>query len=161
MRWIVALATTALAGCGGAWSDVTGSIGATSFGEPQTVFHGGSYIFIADAEIDCLDLAWVAKSYKDDQRPEGAEDLSFNAVQFAFDDEIVAGTHSAESGGDLGVWGIVASDGGFDPMRAQSGTLTIESVGDREDPVVGELNVGFAQGALEGAFETERCVNLR
>jgi hypothetical protein len=59
------ISTISLSACGGDPLLIEGSVAGEGMSEALTAFWGGRYIIFADAELECIDLAWVHHSYSD------------------------------------------------------------------------------------------------
>jgi hypothetical protein len=122
------------------------------------VFHGGPYILLFDREIDCMDTAFVAKSYIDGSAP---TDVEFVALQFQTDAEaFVAGVGSVEGDAPIAAYGLI-NEGGFELERGREGTLTITDVDEDYAWIEGSFEIAFTEGSVEGTFDSEYCRNMQ
>jgi len=127
-------------------------------GEALTAFWGGRYIMFADAELDCIDLAWVHHSYSDAAPP---TDLKLNILQFTFSrgDDVFEGNFSVEGQTEVNGRFMLTGPNGYEEYRARSGFLNISEVAGHGD-ATGTFDIGFEEGSLNGEFTAEWCVNL-
>jgi hypothetical protein len=144
-------------GCGGGsgFATVSGTIGEASFNDAVTVMHGDSFIVLFDRDIDCLDVAWVAKTYTDGQAP--TED-AFVGLQFTFDNAPQVGTQSVAGDSAVSAWGLDNRDA-FALDRGREGIITLDEVSEKK--IVGTFEVAFANSGVSGSFESAYCRNLR
>jgi len=161
MRWTALCALALACGCDSDGSAVvSGTIGEFDFMEAPTVMHGGPYLILFDRTVECLDMAWVNKVYSESEPPAS---FDFVALEFAnVDDGWWVANFSLGGGAGVSALGLMLEDDEFEWIRGREGTLNITEVGDREqDPVVGEFEVTFGEGAVTGEFESAYCRNLR
>ncbi len=154
-----------LVGCGGASSEISGSAGGVDFEDTRFVYFGGPYVVISTIEVECLDLAWVARNYEEGVAP---TDLDTALVQFAFADnpdadlDMLEGRHAVAP--DAGVTSTVVSvvNGAATFTTATAGLFTVDTL-DEEDLAEGVLEaVTFEDGgSVSGSYTAEWCRNLR
>jgi len=152
------LSTISLSACGGAGSVIEGSVAGEGLSEPLTAFWGGRYIIFADAELECIDLAWVHHSYSDSAPP---TDLTLNALQFTFSrgDDVFEGNFSVEGQAEVNGRFMLTGPNGYDEYRARSGFLNISEVSGHSN-AVGTFDLEFEEGNMSGEFDIEWCINL-
>jgi hypothetical protein len=158
MHWVgAAMALGLLAGCG-AHADVTGTIDGKGFDNVKAVYHGGPFLFFFDRDFDCIDTAFISRSYIDGEPP---LDTPFVALQFGIDGEgpYVPSTYSVEGDSPITTYGLDNTGGDFNLIRAREGTLTIESVSPNH--VEGSFDISFTEDHVSGTFRTEYCRNMQ
>ncbi len=151
------LALTLLTGCE-LETTIDGDVAGFDIGSVGTMFWGGKYLFFADEELDCVDLAWVHHTYSSGVDPVG-EDVT--GLQFTFLDDPEAYTGFFSIGADAPISAkLLAVEGGaFTEFRGRSGTLTIDEL-EASDLASGTFEVDFDDGTLSGTWEADYCVNL-
>ena len=151
---LVLLAT----GCAGPYAIVDGDVAGKGLADINTVMFGGPFIVISDAELDCLDVAFVTRHYS---QGEAVTDFDFRLLQFAFSDpEVYAGVFNLAGEASVTAKYLVQSDGAFAEYRGREGILEVDSYTE-DKGAVGIFNVNFDEGALEGEYEAEWCRNLK
>lgn len=147
-----------MAGC----SDPTlieGSVAGFSLDEPATLYFGGPFVSFSKSALTCMDMAFTARVYTEGQAP---TDFDFVGLQFAFDDDaIVEGVFSVEGDAAVHAKVLVVEGGAFSEYRAETGTLTIDTL-DEDKLVEGSFQVGFGEdGSLSTSyFSAEWCLNM-
>ncbi len=151
-----------LAGCGAPPAAVSGTAGGITFEASTSAFFGGPYVVIANGEVDCVDLAWIRRSYEDGVAP---TDSSVQLLQFAFNGD--SSPTVAEGRVAVGVAANVSATlvkvAGDTPTfsRAEGGFLDIDTV-EAESEAVGSFEgLAFEDGTLSGTFTATWCRNLR
>ena len=90
--------------------------------------------------------------------------MDFNGVQFYFTDAkqegggIRIGTFDVSGEGVVSSRGLLNVDTFTNPL-GREGTLTV--LESEDDVVSGGFSIGFAEGAVQGEFESEFCRNLK
>jgi hypothetical protein len=152
----------ALTGCASdPESTVTGTAGGITFGETATAYFGGPFLVVSAQPIDCMDLAFVVKSYEDGVAATD-EDVAF--LQFAFGQtDVATGRTAVDVGASVSatVVNIVGDASRY--TRAESGLLVVDAVDPSEDGLAtGSFeDVTFEDGTLAGTFTATWCRNLR
>ncbi len=148
-----------LTACAEPAATVSGAAGGVTFGETDHAYFGGPYLVISPDELDCLDLAWVQRSYEDGIAPtEGDARL----LQFAFATDTVTegrvgiGIAAAASATVVNVTGGTATF-----TRAEGGFLDIDAVETETEATGSFEGLAFEDGTLSGSFTATWCRNLR
>ncbi len=139
-------------------STIDGSVAGFDMPTVATMNWGGKYLFFADEELDCVDLAWVHHTYSSGVDPAGQDLIG---LQFTFLDDPEAYTGFFSIGADAPISAkLLAIEGGaFTEFRGREGTLTIDEL-EAEGVASGSFEVTFDDGTLSGTWETDYCVNL-
>ncbi len=137
---------------------VDGEVAGKGLTDINTVMFGGPFIVISDAELDCLDVAFVTRHYS---QGEAVTDFDFRLLQFAFSDpEVYAGIFNLAGEASVTAKYLIQSDGAFAEYRGREGNLEVDDY--QEDQfALGIFNVSFDEGTLEGEYEAEWCRNLK
>ena len=61
---------------------IDGAVDGYKLSEIQTAYYGGPFVIFATEPFDCMDMAWVARSY--DVYGEAPVDVDMNFLQIAF-----------------------------------------------------------------------------
>jgi hypothetical protein len=145
-------------GCAGSTATVEGTVAGQSFGDINTVMFGGPFIIIVDADLDCIDVAWVTRHY---EQGEAVTDFDFQMLQFAYSDPNVSeGIFNMT--GEASVTGkfVFQKDGALAEFRGREGTLQVDNI-EADDNAVGLFDLGFDEGSFSGEFTAEWCRNLK
>lgn len=146
------------AGCGGSYAIVDGEVAGKGLADINTVMFGGPFIIFTDAELDCLDVAFVTRHYS---QGESVTDFDFRLLQFAFTDpEVYAGVFNLAGEASVTAKFLVQTDGAFAEYRGREGILEVDDY--QEDQLaLGIFDVSFDEGTLSGEYEAEWCRNLK
>ena len=143
-------------------ASISGKVDGTGI-NAVTAYWGGPYLVIADADFDCIDMAWAREAYDDDEANEVDTDEGFKAVQFTYESSEVEESKLSIRTRDAPAlaWFLNVDDGEAASTQATSGTIDLTM---DEDKVWAEgtfdLTFGDA-GSLEGEFVAENCINLK
>jgi hypothetical protein len=156
MRFVIPL--LALSACG-AGADLEGTVGTFDLDDVNTAFFGGPFIFMSDVTWDCLDLAWVSRTY--DEGGAAGDGRDFNAVQFAYSgSEVEAGTWNVAGEAAVSAAFLHQASEAFSAWDGRGGNLVVDALD--ADWAEGSLDaVRFEAGQLDGTFTVEWCRNLK
>ncbi len=148
-----------LVGCGDPAATLSGSAGGLTFSETDSAYFGGPFLVFSNEPLDCLELAWVQRSYQDGVAP---TDSDVKILQFTFaGDAIATGRVSIGTGAAATATVVNVTDGAPTYTRAESGFLDIDSL-EEQETLVGSFDaVTFTDGTLTGDFTATWCRNLR
>ncbi len=143
--------------CGPPATTISGTVAGYALEAPATTYFGGQYLFFADVELDCKDVAWVNSYYSVTEPP---TDRDLVALQFTFvDDDVFPGLFSLAPGGPVSAKLLVLEGGAFSIFTARDGTLQVDEVTEK-DAAAGSFVASFDDGELEGTYATTWCQNL-
>ena len=148
-------------GCGGGtFADISGSVegvklNATSF------YHGGPFLVFTSRESECLDMAWVERGSKFSSGEEPPTDYDMVSLLFTYaNDEVVAENVSVDGQSLVDARLIVVSGGAMTVYDTAGGFIDVTEI-DKKDHVIGNFDLSFDNGSLQGDFEVEYCNNLK
>tara|TARA_B100000575_G_C22919241_1_gene533342 strand:+ start:235 stop:729 length:495 start_codon:yes stop_codon:yes gene_type:complete len=158
-RFISYFSALWLAGCGGSFAEINGSVDGLKT-DGMSAFWGGPFLVFVNTEMECDQLSWVDDKYSLDT-DELLTDKTFNALQFTYASaEIQDGKLSiAPNNSPATGWFIASKRGQADTYKSTTGNLdtTLE-----DDRLSGTFDVSFGEsGSLDGEFEVEKCNNLK
>lgn len=144
-----------LLGCNPTIMEVSGSIEGNSF-TPLTAFYGGPFITFLSIEIDCKELYWVDKIYRNGEAPYQRD---LEALQINFNDsDVVLGTYS--TGGEAPIRSSFLDINGdaFEVVTSTDGLLTVTDVDG--EWASGTFDLSFGDDIMSGDFMIPFCTNL-
>jgi hypothetical protein len=150
MLWLLGLLA-----CSPEYIEFSGSIGGKSL-TPLTAFFGGPYLVFFSKEIDCKEMYWVTKIYRNGEAP---YDHDLEAFQIGFNDSnVVTGTYS--TGGEAPIRASFFSIAGdaFEVVTSTDGTLTMTDVTD--EYATGSFALTFGGDVMSADFTIPYCTNL-
>ena len=151
MLWLMTLL-----GCSGDVMDFTGGVGGSNF-TPLTGFFGGEYIIFFDEPIDCKEMYWVTKIYRNGDAP---YDETVKAFQVTYNDsEVVAGTYSVGGEAPITAQFLDIAGDSFSTTKATEGSIIVNDVV-AESSVDGTFAFAFGEDTMEGTFNVSWCINL-
>jgi hypothetical protein len=142
-------------GCNPTIMEVSGSIDGNSF-TPMTAFYGGPYIAFFSVEIDCKEMYWLDKIYRNGEAP---YERDLEALQINFNDsDVVLGTYS--TGGEAPIRSSFLDINGdaFEVVTSTDGLLTITEVDG--EWASGTFDLSFGDDIMSGDFTIPFCTNL-
>ncbi len=146
------------AGCGGSYAVVDGEVAGKGLNDINTVMFGGPFIIITDAQLDCLDVAFVTRHYS---QGEAVTDFDFRLLQFAFSDpEVNSGVYNLAGESSVTAKYLVQTDGAFAEYRGREGNLEVDDL-EEDKFALGIFDVSFDEGSLSGDYQAEWCRNLK
>ncbi len=146
------------AGCGGSYAIVDGEVGGKGLTDVNTVMFGGPFIIISDADLECLEVAFVTRHYS---QGEAVTDFDFKLLQFAFSDpDVSTGVYNLAGEASVTAKYLAQSDGAFAEYRGREGILEVDQLED-DKFALGIFDVSFDEGELSGQYEAEWCRNLK
>jgi len=142
--------------CTSEYYEFTGSVAGTSF-TPVTGYFGGEYIIFFNEPIECKEMHWITKIYRNGDAP---YDTSLKAVQISYNESnVVNGTYPVGGDASLTTQFLNIEGDSFSVVKATEGTVIISDTIEQSF-VEGNFNVGFGADPLEGSFSVPWCTNL-
>lgn len=135
--------------------EVSGSIGGNSF-TPVTAYFGGPYIAFFSVDIDCKEMYWLDKIYRNGEAP---YERDLEALQINFNDsDVVLGTYS--TGGEAPIRSSFLDINGeaFEVVTSTDGSLTVTDV--TEEWASGTFALSYGEDVMTGDFTIPYCTNL-
>ena len=142
-------------GCDSAIMDLSGSIEGNSF-TPVTGFYGGPYIVFFNIELDCKEMHWVEKIYRNGEAPYQRD---LEALQINFNDsDVVTGTYSTGGEAPIRSSYFTISGDAFEVVTSTDGLLTMSDVDGSW--AMGNFDLTFGEDLMNGTFTIPFCTNL-
>lgn len=142
-------------GCDPTIMDVSGSIGGNSF-TPVTAYYGGPYIAFFSVEIECKEVYWLDKIYRNGEAPYQRD---LEALQINFNDsDVVLGSYS--TGGEAPIRSSFLNIEGdaFEVVTSTDGLLTVTEVDG--EWASGTFDLSYGDDVMSGDFTIPFCTNL-
>lgn len=145
----------ALLGCDPTIMDVSGSVGGNSF-TPMSAYYGGPYIAFFNIEIDCKEMYWLEKIYRNGEAP---YNRNLEALQINFNDsDVVTGTYSTGGEAPIRSSFLTITSDAFEVVTSTDGLLTVDDVDG--DFATGTFDLTYGEDVMSGTFMIPFCTNL-
>lgn len=147
-----------LLACGVPEFSIDGKVDGLSFPSVGAAFYGGPYIVFAAQELECMDVAFIDRNYREGEAP---TELDVTLLQITYLDgtDVSDGFYSVEGEAAISAKLLHTADGAFTQHRADAGTVEVEPF-EYEDIVGGTLDLTFDDGSLKSTWYAEWCLNL-
>ncbi len=147
-----------LLACGVPDFSIDGNVDGHAFPSVGTAFYGGPYIVFAAQEVDCMDVAFVDRNYREGEAP---TELDVTLLQITYLDggDVSDGFYSVEGEAAISTKLLHTADGVFTQYRADAGTIEVDPF-DYEDVLGGTFDFTFDEGSLKSTWFAEWCLNL-
>jgi hypothetical protein len=156
---IAALVFTTACGSG-TYADITGSVEGVKV-NASAFFHGGPFIVFSSKPTECLDMSWVRRGSSFTTGGEPPTDFDQNALLFTYNqDTVEEGNLSVEGATVVGAHLLQVSGGTMTVYEPIGGFIDVTEFS-KQGNVVGNFNLDFENGNLQGDFEVEECNNLK
>ncbi len=157
---LFATLTLSTACSGGTYADITGSVEGVKI-NPNAYFFGGPFIVFTDYEADCLDMAWVRRGSSFSSGGEPPTDYNMNTLLFTYsEDSVVEANVSVEGESLVTAHVLKVSSGALTVYDAIGGFIDVTEF-NKKGHAVGEFELSFENGSLNGSFQVEECNNLK
>ncbi len=146
-----------LLACGVPDFSIDGKVDGHAFPSVGTAFYGGPYVLFAPEELECMDVAWVERNYREGEAP---TELDVTVLQVTFlSSDVEDGYYSVEGEAPLSAKLLSIADGALTQYRADAGTVEVEAF-EWEDILSGTLDLTFDEGSFKSSWYAEWCLNL-